>query len=54
MQENIFNHHCPAGQFRDILFNVQGERVWEQPWQSNLILNGLRRLLAALVKGDPL
>jgi hypothetical protein len=45
--------HFPRGECLDILLGPRGERRWERPWQRNVIAEGLRRLLAALVKGDP-
>ncbi len=44
---------CPCGAYRDVLLGPAGEVVWEQSWQPNLIVNSLRSLLAALIKGDP-
>lgn|SRR5690554_4758871 len=42
----------PAGLFRDVLLGPDGRAVWARGWQPNLIVAGLRSLLAALVKGD--
>lgn len=44
----------PIGEYRDVLFGPHGELIWERDWERNLIVDGLRKLLAALVKGDPL
>jgi hypothetical protein len=41
------------GEHRDMLLGPDGEVVWERPWASNVIVDSLRNLLAALVKGDP-
>lgn len=54
LKKKVFKNHTPAGEFRDILFDPDGKLVWETPWQHNLIVDALRRLLAALVKGDAL
>jgi hypothetical protein len=43
----------PRGECLDIPIGPQGDRLWESPWRHNLIAEGLRRMLAALVKGDP-
>ena len=43
----------PSGEYRDVLVDAVGRQVWCRDWQQNLIVDGLRRLLAALVKGDP-
>lgn len=43
----------PRGEFRDTLLGPDGEPVWRNPWRRNLIVDGLRRLLAALTMGDP-
>ena len=51
-EDIIFHHHFPKGEHRDILIGPEGDIIWERPWQSNLIVNGLRYLLAALVMGD--
>jgi hypothetical protein len=42
----------PSGEYRDVLVGRDGKVIWECPWQSNLIVDGMSRLLAALVKGD--
>jgi hypothetical protein len=42
-----------SGVHRDRLLGPAGELVVEWPWEHNLIVDSLRRLLAALVKGDP-
>lgn len=42
----------PVGEFRDVLIDPNGRCVWVRDWQHNLIVEGLRSLLAALVKGD--
>jgi hypothetical protein len=43
----------PAGRYRDRLLGRDGALLWERTWERNLIVDGLRSLLAALVKGDP-
>ena len=53
IDENGLAPGFPTGEYRDVLIGPRGERLWEGPWQRNLISEGLRRLLAALVKGDP-
>ncbi|MGH8066016.1 MAG: hypothetical protein ACRERE_12460 [Candidatus Entotheonellia bacterium] len=52
-EETGLRDRFPRGECLDILIGPRGERIWERPWQRNLIAEGLRRLLAALVKGDP-
>lgn len=42
----------PQGKFQDVLLDPNGDRVWRTPWQHNLIVNGFRTALAALVKGE--
>jgi hypothetical protein len=42
-----------TGLHRDRLLGPGGEPVAEWPWEHNLIVDSLRSLLAALVKGDP-
>jgi hypothetical protein len=54
LEEIVFSEQLPTGAYRDILIGRCGEVIWEAPWQRNLIVEGLRRLLAALVKGDTL
>ena len=53
MQEQMVEPGFPAGEYRDVLIGPGGRVQWETPWQRNLIVNNLRKLLAALVKGDP-
>jgi hypothetical protein len=53
LEETIFKDPYPQGEFCDRLISLEGDIIWERPWQPNLIVNGLRRLLAALIKGDP-
>jgi hypothetical protein len=43
-----------AGRYRDRLLDDHGRPVWARPWQANLIVDEMRRALAALVKGDAL
>jgi hypothetical protein len=42
----------PIGEYRDVLLGRHNEVIWERDWERNLIVDGLRKLLAALVKGD--
>lgn len=46
-------HTTLDGQHRDVLRGADGRVVWVREWQHNVIVNSLRALLAALVKGDP-
>lgn len=50
IQETVWE---PQGEHRDRLLDGRGAKIWDRGWQSNLIVDGLRRLLAALIKGDP-
>lgn len=52
IDEQIFSQQLPAGEYQDRLIDSAGKVIWEVPWQSNLIVNGLRNLLAAAIKGD--
>jgi hypothetical protein len=52
IDEQIFSQQLPAGEYQDRLIDSAGKVIWEVPWQSNLIVNGLRKLLAAAIKGD--
>jgi hypothetical protein len=51
-EETVLQNGFPKGEHRDILLDPSGEVIWERPWQSNLIVDGLRSLLAGLLKGD--
>jgi hypothetical protein len=42
-----------AGLHRDVLRDPAGEIVWVRDWAPNVLVDGLRSLLAALLKGDP-
>lgn len=42
----------PIGEYRDVLLGPRGEVIWERDWQRNLIVDGLRKVLAGLIKGD--
>src|SRR5262245_20466381 len=42
----------PFGEHRDVLLSPDGELVWERDFEHNVIVDSLRSLLAALVKGD--
>jgi hypothetical protein len=52
IEEPLFKYCCPQGEFQDILIDIDGNVIWQTPWQPNLIVNGLRRVLAALIKGE--
>ena len=39
----------PHGEFRDVLFGTDGQMKWETPWQSNVIVDGFRTVLAELI-----
>lgn len=52
IEETVFQQQFPQGQYRDVLLSPQREVIWEQPWQPNLIAEGFRRVLAALVRGE--
>jgi hypothetical protein len=51
-EEDIAGAQWPAGVFRDVLIDEAGRQVWARGWQPNLIVDGLRKVLAALMKGD--
>ena len=51
-EETIFDAKFPRGEHRDILIGPHGNVIWARPWQHNLIVDELRKLLAALMKGD--
>jgi hypothetical protein len=53
LEESDLRGRLPVGECLDLLIGPRGQRLWASPWQRNLIAEGLRRLLAALVKGDP-
>ncbi len=42
----------PRGEYRDVLRDSRGELIWSREFQPNLIVDGLRNLLAGLLKGD--
>jgi hypothetical protein len=48
----VFDNATPRGEVRDVLIGPDGGVVWVREWQSNLIVNGLRSLIAGLLKGD--
>jgi hypothetical protein len=52
LEESVFKGRGPAGEFEDLLLDPRGRVVWERPWQHNLIVDSMRKMLAALVKGD--
>lgn len=52
IEESLFSYCYPQGEFQDILLNANGDVIWKTPWQSNLIVDGLRTVLAALIKGE--
>lgn len=41
------------GQFRDVLHDADGRRVWDRGWVRNTIVADCRRLLAGFVRGTP-
>jgi hypothetical protein len=41
------------GQFRDVLYDAEGRRVWDRGWVRNTIVADCRRLLAGFVRGTP-
>jgi hypothetical protein len=51
-EEDIAAGGRPAGEFRDVIVDDRGRTVWRGGWQANLIVNGMRNVLAALMKGD--
>jgi len=51
-EENVALSSSIKGEYQDILLDSNGAIVWERPWQHNLIVNGMSRVLAALIKGD--
>lgn len=52
IEEAVFENNFPKGEYRDILIGPYGELLWKMPWKRNMIVEGLSKLLAALVKGD--
>jgi hypothetical protein len=52
IEERIPEETWPVGEYHDVLLDADGNQVWTRDWQRNLIVDGLRRLLAAMVKGD--
>ena len=42
-----------TGLHRDVLRDRAGNVVWVRDWGPNVLVDGLRSLLAALLKGDP-
>ena len=53
-EEAVWKTILPVGEYQDCLVGPDGEVIWTTPWQRNLIVENLRRLLAALLKGDTL
>ena len=51
-EEMIWKAGFPVGEYQDWLLDPDGEVIWTTPWQRNLIVAGLPKLLAALLKGD--
>lgn len=51
-EEMIWKAGFPVGEYQDRLLGPDGELIWTTPWQRNLIVAGLPKLLAALLKGD--
>jgi hypothetical protein len=52
IEERVFEHSPPMGKYQDTLVNASGEVIWKTPWQHNVIVEGLGKLVAALLKGD--
>lgn len=52
IEEPLFEHDFPKGEFQDSLIDSDGNLIWQTPWRHNLIVNGLRTVLATLVKGE--
>jgi hypothetical protein len=52
IEEILLKYYSPQGKFQDALIDIRGDVIWQTPWQSNLIVEGLRRVLAALMKGE--
>jgi hypothetical protein len=52
IEESLFKYCYPQGEFQDTLIDVDGQVIWQTPWQPNLIVDGLRKVLAALMKGE--
>jgi hypothetical protein len=46
----LFGTIKPHGEFRDVVYGPDSAVKWETPWQSNLIVDGFRTVLAALIK----
>lgn len=53
LEEIAYSRGWPKGEHQDILLGPTGEVIWTRSWQSNTIVNGLREVLAGLIKGDP-
>lgn len=51
-EERVFQSSYPKGLFQDILLGPTGTVIWKRPWQSNVIVVGLRTVLAQRVKGE--
>ncbi|MBD1836296.1 hypothetical protein H6F61_27340 [Cyanobacteria bacterium FACHB-472] len=52
IEEPLFKYCYPRGEFQDTLIDIDSNVIWQTPWQPNLIVDGLRRVLAALIKGE--
>ena len=52
IEEPPLKYYSPQGKFQDTLIDIDGNVIWQTPWQPNLIVDGLRRVLAALMKGE--
>lgn len=52
-EEAIWSAGGPHGEHRDVLLDPAGAPVWESAWESNVIVDSTRSLIAALIKGDP-
>lgn len=52
IEESLFKYCFPQGEYQDTLINSSGDIIWQTSWQHNLIVDGLRTVLAALIKGE--
>jgi hypothetical protein len=51
-EERVFKSYYPKGLFQDSLLGPTGDLIWQRPWQSNVIVVGLRTVLAQRAKGE--
>jgi hypothetical protein len=52
IEESLSPYCYPQGKFQDTLVDPEGQIIWQTPWQANLIVNGMRGVLANLVRGQ--